>query len=269
MAWEENSNKLAACEETNHIRVYDTSGWNSPLSSPGTPITYNVGHAIRTCVFIPGTTDVMVGTSNYKTHKIPDPYTSKVLSNSFSDKVNDLDFRKGSSNYVVGLEDYNWYYSTDFGSSTNLGGKVYSVEYSPTNEFYSVAGEGGILKIYNSLNEENTLNDTFQDTGGTPYFDASFSADGEYLIVGSEDPYLFIYSLNGIASNGTCASPDPTPDPSPDNSTNSCCIVGEYYDEDQDKCIFCNDLISGCGYCNNSLTCMACVLGFYLNAAED
>ena len=188
IAWQENSNKLAACEQTNHVRVYDTSGWNSPLASPvGTPITYNVGYPIRTCVFIPGTTDLMVGTSNYKTHKIPDPYISKTLSNTFSDMVNDLDFRKGSTNYIVGLEDFKWYYSTDFTSSTNFGDKVFSVEYSPTNQFYSIAGDSGYLKIFNSLNEENTLNVSYIASGGKPFFDASFSADGEYLIVGSED----------------------------------------------------------------------------------
>ena len=98
----------------------------SPLTTIGSPInSFDLGDDIRCCEFIPGTDDIMVGLEDDKTYVVSGPsYNSKTLDETYTDKVNDIAFRKNSTHYIAGLEDDHWVSSEDLAGATNLGNKV-------------------------------------------------------------------------------------------------------------------------------------------------
>lgn len=103
LAWNDDSSLLVTCSEDQTISVYDVSTWGSPVSLDTPTVSATVSGSIKSCAFVPGTDDVMVGCANGKVYLIPAAaYSTNTEEQSFSAQVNSITFRDAST-YIVGL----------------------------------------------------------------------------------------------------------------------------------------------------------------------
>ena len=182
-------NLVVFCGDDKKFRVSD--GTTTTTSS-------DVGSAILSCQFVPGSTDVLIGCDDGRTYLYSSPYTSSSSSTDFGDKVLDIAFRDGSSTVYLVAEEAD---SASLSSpSTVIGtdGKTYTCSYAASNDFFMFAGESGKTYIYNATDQNNTSVQTFDNTNGKKLWSSDFSDDGNYLLVGCEDEKLYIYTRNCI-----------------------------------------------------------------------
>ena len=239
--WNSLGSKLALCDEQKRVHVYDAlaASWGAPVTS------VDVGSPINACSFaLDNSNDIIVGCDDGKTYKLTSAsgYQTKTLQFTLGGQVNALGMRPGSGSvYIAGLQNDWATISSNLGSPYTPGCKVYVAEYDPTSSFFMYAGENGKVYMYNATGQNNTMVQTFANTGSNINA-ASYSGDGQYLVVGSDDRNVYLYSRN-------CVS----------------CLFGYYLDYSLLECKFCGDAILGCGACSNSGSCQTCIQGFYLN----